>query len=180
MNRKEAERYVGRPVRAWTAANGVYVGILERVVAKPGRPWRGVVRVTGILKPAHHFEWRGGACRRGFRVGETLEAGGVNITPTDETGMASYLEALERERAKVAAWLARDRAALARLERQAAPEDAPVHERARNAAWLRGSLNGHAAMLRALDRVIAAERHRLATGEWRPDDGGDRSEEWTP
>ncbi len=93
MKRAEAELLVGKPVVAWTAANGQYVGTLLEVLSS--RPWRGVVQVTGVLEPAQHFE-NGGACRRGFRPGETLEVGHSSLkAATEETGPGQdYLSAL--------------------------------------------------------------------------------------
>lgn len=93
MNRAEASQAIGKRVRAWTAANGVYVGTLREVRARQGAPWRGVVLVEGILEVAVHFE-RGGFCRRGYRPGETLEVGGQSITLTTEGGFKTYEEAL--------------------------------------------------------------------------------------
>lgn len=96
MNREEADSIVGQSVTAWTAANGIYVGLLESVQAIKGRPWRGTVRVTGVLEIAQHFE-RGHVVRRGFRPGETLEVGGSNIKLAAPQQVGSdYLAALER------------------------------------------------------------------------------------
>jgi|JI8StandDraft_1071087.scaffolds.fasta_scaffold290408_2 hypothetical protein len=93
MNRAEASEAIGKRVRAWTAANGVYVGTLREVRARHGAPWRGVVLVDGILEVAVHFE-RGGFGRRGYRPGETLEVGGQSIKLTTEAGFKTYEEAL--------------------------------------------------------------------------------------
>lgn len=93
MNRTEAARSVGKRVRAWTAANGVYVGTLREIKAKQGSPWRGVVLVDGVVEVATHFE-RGSLMRRGYRPGETLEVGGQSISLTDEAGFRTYEEAL--------------------------------------------------------------------------------------
>ncbi len=82
MRKIEAEQLIGKQVRVWTAANGVYVGTLEVV---SGSPWRGMVSITGVVEPAHHFD-HGTICRRGFRPGEVLEAGGACIKETTESG----------------------------------------------------------------------------------------------
>jgi hypothetical protein len=63
MNRTEAQQLIGHRVKAWTAANGVYVGELIRILTPPERPWRGVVRITGVVECAHS----GDRSRRGFR-----------------------------------------------------------------------------------------------------------------
>lgn len=94
MNKAQALNLIGHRVDVWTSANGCYVGTLKEIVAEKGRPWRGRVLIDGILAPAQHFE-RGSACRRGFRVGEVIEAGGVNIHPTEATGAQDYLIILE-------------------------------------------------------------------------------------
>lgn len=94
MRRGEAEALVGETVEAWTAMNGTYVGVLEEVI--PRRPWRARVRVTGVLKgPA--FEWaRGDRQRVGFREGDVIEVGGVNVGGTDKAGVP-YAEAMRQE-----------------------------------------------------------------------------------
>jgi hypothetical protein len=82
----------GRPVVAWTAMNGVYVGVLEEIF---GSPWRGTVRVTGTITPAVAFEQGRWRQRHGFRPGDTLEVGGKNISGPAEAAGSSYLDALE-------------------------------------------------------------------------------------
>lgn len=85
MNKVEAQQIVGKRVSAWTAASGVYVGFLKEIISEKGRPWRGVIEITGVLKIAQHFE-REKICRRGFRPGESLEVGGINIKLTEAVG----------------------------------------------------------------------------------------------
>lgn len=100
MKRKEAEALIGKRVSAWTAMNGVYIGTLVSVV---GSPWRGMVLITGVAKPAA-IEWaRGDRQRRGMRPGETIEVGGSSIEPADWDGK-SYLDALIEDEALVQAW----------------------------------------------------------------------------
>ncbi len=106
MLRAEAEGLIGSRVSVWTAANGTYVGELVEVV--PHRPWRGRLRITGVLKVACHWEVGRGVCRRGFRPGEEIEAGGSSIEPTDQEGV-TYLEALGHELAWLKAARFRDR-----------------------------------------------------------------------
>ena len=89
MNRAEALTLVGTRVMAWTAANGVYVGELIEVTTH---------------RPAQAFEFNRSRPRRGFRPGETIEVGGVNIEPSEEAGL-SYCEALRRDLASVEAHL---------------------------------------------------------------------------
>lgn len=137
MNRKQAVALIGQRVKVWTAANGEYAGELLEVF---GSPWRGRVRITGILAVAQHHE-RGATCRRGFRVGEAIEAGNTSIRPTDATGCESYVEALDRE--------------IARCE---AGMDGSVSSRS---AWV------WPAFRQSLIEVRAAEIERLRTGEWR-------------
>jgi hypothetical protein len=93
MNRVEAVKVIGRRVRAWTAANGVYVGTLKEVKAEHGMPWRGVVLIDGVVEVAVHFE-SGGFVRRGYRPGETLEVGGQSVEMTDDLGAKTYEDAL--------------------------------------------------------------------------------------
>ncbi len=96
MDRKQAQALVGTRVSAWTAANGVYVGTLREVTDH--RPWRGVVLIDGIVSPANCWE-RGRGFRRGKRVGETIEVGGVNIEATEAIHGTDYVASLEAEAA---------------------------------------------------------------------------------
>jgi hypothetical protein len=135
MRIQEAQQLIGSSVSAWTAMNGMYVGVLESV---QGRPWRGSVRITGILTPASHLQ-HGQVCRRGFRVGEQLEVGGSNIKPTTAEGSASYLEVLQKA-------IAENRSR-------------PVHSSSPH-AWV------HEAFAKAMEVVARAEQKRLETGLW--------------
>lgn len=106
MRRQEAEKLIGTRVTAWTASNGQYVGELIEVVK--ARPWRGKVRITGVLHvPCLWETLRGPTRRRGFRPGEVIEVGGVNIRAADpalELPDRSYLEALRAELAQLRIW----------------------------------------------------------------------------
>lgn len=93
MKRADAQNLIGQPVSAWTAANGTYVGTLEEVIVNPGSPWRARVRITGVLSSAHHHE-KGRTVRKGFRIGQEIEVGGINVEPTDQIG-TTYRQALE-------------------------------------------------------------------------------------
>lgn len=101
MRRAEAESLKGERVFVWTAMNGQYVGTLESV---EGSPWRGTVLITGVIEPACVFDMTRMRPRRGFRPGERITAGGVNIKPTDLVGM-SYLDALRAQLEKFSGWL---------------------------------------------------------------------------
>lgn len=106
MKRQGAEKLIGSRVKVWTAMNGEYVGTLEEVF---GSPWRGKVRITGVIKPAVVYDLtrRLTNQRRGFRPGDVVEAGNSSITPTDLEG-ATYLEALRQELATFERWSARE------------------------------------------------------------------------
>jgi len=93
MKYADAKNLIGTQVRAWTAMNGYYVGELVEIF---GSPWRGKVRITGVLKPAAFETARGNRQRRGMRPGDEIEVGGTNIAPIDAPG-TSYLEALVEE-----------------------------------------------------------------------------------
>lgn len=99
MNRAQAEAAIGSHVSAWTAVNGQYVGTLVEVI--PRRPWRGVVKITGVLEAASVVDR---VPRKGFRPGELIEVGGQSIKPTTEQGI-SYLEAMERSLAQIKKWV---------------------------------------------------------------------------
>ena len=138
MNRKEAEKLIGTRVQAWTAANGTYVGTLTGVI--PAAKWRGTILITGVLAPAHHFEYGRGIVRRGFRPGQTIEVGGVNISPSDAEG-TDYLSAL------TAATLRNEALAAA------APSSSP-------------NLAALLVLNRVNRKIMAAEKKRLETGVW--------------
>lgn len=94
MKRAEAEKLIGTRFETWSQANGIYTGTLVEVVSKSkGSPWRGKILVDGILAPAQHFEM-GQACRRGARVGEVIDIGGISLIPTEKTGIQDYAEVL--------------------------------------------------------------------------------------
>lgn len=137
MNKAQALTLVGKPVEAWTAANGCYLGELLEVL--PTRPWRAKVRISSVLSAAQHYE-RGGVVRRGFREGEVIEVGNSSVKPAGEACGTDYLSALRADLAKHQAWLDRD------------PEG--------RYAWL------HKDSIDALTQVMAAEERRLQTGEW--------------
>ena len=79
--------------------NGSYVGVLKEVV--PNRPWRGRVRLDGVLEC-----WciiGPGGSRRGLRLGEVYEFGGVNIKPDTRPGMSKE-QALLAELRRTVQW----------------------------------------------------------------------------
>lgn len=138
MRKAEALHLVGLRVRAWTPANGVYIGIVEAI---HGSPWRAGVRVTAVIEPAHHLE-QGRLCRRGFRPGETLDVGGASIQPlsTCQVEGHDYMGALlaQRQRCEAQARKAAD-----------GPND-----------WV------WPAMMLALDAAVEAEARRLSGQPW--------------
>ena len=99
MRVADAKQIVGQRVEAHTSMNGIYVGTLIRVT--DDRPWRGVVLIDGVLEPAESAD-RVDCWRRGYRIGEEIEVGGVNIIPTKARGV-TYIEAVERDLAKLKA-----------------------------------------------------------------------------
>ena len=108
MNKAEAQALVGQRVSAWTASSGVYVGTLAEVISEKGRPWRGRVRITGVLEVACHWQIGcSGPIRKGFRPGDEIEVGGVNIKLTTAEG-TTYTAALETSIAKLRDWIERD------------------------------------------------------------------------
>ena len=73
MGKKEdAKKLVGKMVSAWTATHGTYEGVLEEVVSKPGKPWRGKIRIIGIVKHAAIFESE-------YPIGAVIEVGNTSI-----------------------------------------------------------------------------------------------------
>lgn len=108
MNKIDAQALVNQRVSAWTASSGVYVGSLVEVITQKGSPWRGRVLITGVLEVACHWEIGcSGPIRKGFRPGDEIEVGGVNIKPTTADG-TTYEAALESSIAKLRGWIERD------------------------------------------------------------------------
>jgi hypothetical protein len=137
MNKNEAQKLVGRRVCVGMGADGVYVGELLEL---QGSPWRGRVRITGVLSPARHLA-NGAVCRRGYRPGEFVDAGQGTVAPTHEAGKATYLEAVSAE-------LNQHKGSHSGYQTSTHP-------------WV-GDAFG-----RAFCAVVVAEEHRLATGQWR-------------
>lgn len=96
MDRTEAQSLLGNRVKAWTTANGVYVGTLVEIEVSPGRPWRGWVKITGVIDVAMPFEAGRRHQRRGLRIGDKINVGHSSIEPTELEG-TTYLEALRRK-----------------------------------------------------------------------------------
>lgn len=103
MKRAEAEKLIGKTFKIWTQANGEYVGKLLEVI--PASPWRAKLEITGVLKCAVVWDIGRKTPRRGFRAGETIEAGHSSLKETDLEG-TTYLQALENELATFEGYLA--------------------------------------------------------------------------
>lgn len=50
MNRQQGKKHIGKHVKIKTPRNGQYVGVLEKVNASPNTPWKGLVKIVGILE----------------------------------------------------------------------------------------------------------------------------------
>ena len=123
MNRAQARELIGTRVSAWTAMNGEYSGVLTEIIARPRAPWRGKVLIDGVIAPAH---WQSGRRkqRKGFRIGQEIEVGGVNITALAdfEDKPGTYLEALKRD----LAWLLKQE---------------KDHQHSKHSWWLAGTIS---------------------------------------
>lgn len=107
MNREEARRLLGRRVSAWTAMNGSYVGKLVEILEPAGAPWRGRVRIDGVLEVWCLFEGGRGRQRKGLNLGQVYEFGGTNVEPAaDDLRGMTKLEALKDEIKECERWLA--------------------------------------------------------------------------
>jgi len=49
MDRKQAQSHIGKHIIIDELANGVYIGELLDVLAEPKKPWRGLVKMKGVL-----------------------------------------------------------------------------------------------------------------------------------
>ncbi|KVP65635.1 hypothetical protein WJ96_04510 [Burkholderia ubonensis] len=143
VNKNEAQKLIGRNVRVWLGAEGVYVGELLELT---GSPWRGRVRVTGVLEPAQHLD-HGVVCRRGHRPGEFIDVSHATVCPAKKSGHSSYLSAVQ-----------------AQLNLHMGSHSG--YQTSRH-AWVNEAFG------RALRAVLVAEERRVATGQWRlrPEDG---------
>ncbi|KHF40277.1 DUF2777 family protein [Halalkalibacter okhensis] len=50
MDRKQAQSNIGNMVKINEGASGTYYGTLQKVIAEPKKPWRGIVVVQGVLE----------------------------------------------------------------------------------------------------------------------------------
>ncbi|WP_157639952.1 hypothetical protein [Burkholderia ubonensis] len=93
MNKSEAHKLIGRRVRVCLGPDGLYVGELLEIT---GSPWRGRVRITGVLEPAQHLD-QGIACRRGYRPGEFVDVSHATVRPAMTSGHSTYLAAVQAQ-----------------------------------------------------------------------------------
>lgn len=49
MDRKTAEKYIGKHVILDEGHNGQYICTLEKMITMPNRPWRAILRIEGVL-----------------------------------------------------------------------------------------------------------------------------------
>ena len=138
MHKDEAKQLIGHEVVVNLEPEGAYVGTLLEV---KGAPWRSRICVTGIEEPAQHSDFEtGGFCRRGYRVGEFVDAPGPRIEVAKTAGYPSYKEALQ--------------AALGRQTGSHALSDNQDH------TWTADALT------KGLGAAILAEERRERTGRW--------------
>ena len=104
MKRTEIEQYIGKRVSAWTAMNGSYSGILIRLL--PCKPWRGIVKIDGVLECWCCYQAGRGKQRRGLVLGQEYEFGNSSIKPDERKGH-SKVDALRQEIASCKDWLNR-------------------------------------------------------------------------
>ena len=143
MHKEEAKQFIGREVYVDLGAEGAYVGTLMEVARNP---WRSRVCVTGIEAPAQHFDFdTGGLCRRGYRVGEFVEAAGPAVGVARATSYPTYKQALQ-----------------AALSRQLGSHALPSNQ---DAPWVAEALS------KGWTAALAAEERREKTGRWGFDAG---------
>lgn len=144
MSDNAAQGMVGRKVCIGLGADGAYVG--ELLELSGANPWRGRVRITGVLKPALHLVG-GLICRRGHRPGDFIEVAHANVSPARARGHGTYLEAVQAQMNELFG--------------------SHSGYQTSQTPWF------HEAMGRALRAVHVAESRRLATGQWKlvPEEG---------
>ena len=74
MERAEAKKLIGKPIRVWTATHGIYAGILRDVICRPGKPWRGKVEIEELI------DAQGADAKRWYASGAVITAGNCSIT----------------------------------------------------------------------------------------------------
>ena len=95
LQRRDAEKHLGRKVRYGTDFDGIYVGILRAVIGDPGKPWVGYVEITGVLSPAQHWHHTGKVKTKiPYDVGQKVEVKGTKLSITDTEG-TDYKKAIE-------------------------------------------------------------------------------------
>ncbi|MFA9556205.1 DUF2777 family protein [Evansella sp. AB-rgal1] len=50
MDRKKAKQFIGQEVLIDEGDHGQYIGILEKMITEPNKPWRALTRITGIYE----------------------------------------------------------------------------------------------------------------------------------
>ncbi|PYZ94567.1 hypothetical protein CR194_03265 [Salipaludibacillus keqinensis] len=94
MNRNKANQLIGHQVVIDEAADGQYVAILEEIITQPNTPWRGIVRIIGVLSyPAYVLDPNREHSIL-YNENQKLETAGKNIKEIQEPMNKSFKESL--------------------------------------------------------------------------------------
>ena len=77
MKRVQAQELLGKHISAWTATHGVYFGILLDVICRPGKPWRGKVKIVKLT------DAQGAVPARWYTPGTIIEVGNCSISAAE-------------------------------------------------------------------------------------------------
>jgi len=166
MKKIEAFELIGHeiPVKVFTSANGIYVGLLVST-NRWKQPWRATVKILGCLKPASYDFFRdkdGKPQRKGFRIGEKKEFEGHNISlaTTNEQRLAvTYLQVLERQ-------VRRERDLRKAQPKSKATWDIIINWRNAQIQKLRKERGPKKKFLKEAERILRPARPRLADTSW--------------
>ncbi|WP_138090441.1 DUF2777 domain-containing protein [Halalkalibacterium halodurans] len=105
MNRKEAKALIGKPVILDKGQQGVYIGELKQVIAEPGRPWRGQVKIREVVQFPHIDLGSAHTPLPIYENGELVEVAGSRLTAAEEEDRLPFETSLKQAAAKTLAAL---------------------------------------------------------------------------
>lgn len=87
MNRKEANKFIGKPIRVVDPLHGNYLGELVDIIAEPRKPWRGSVKIVELEQDVaqNSSKQKNDFTTLPFTKGKTYEIAGSKIEPVKTT-----------------------------------------------------------------------------------------------
>lgn len=94
MDRKTAEKYIGKHVILDEGRRGEYICILEKMVTEPNKPWRAILRIEGVLTYPEMNDDDLLFTKPIFKQNERYECTGKKIKEYHETFQMSYEQSI--------------------------------------------------------------------------------------